>query len=265
MSNTATNGHIHMTAPRPLERISEKNIMKIDFHSHILPGIDDGSKDIEESIQLLDNMAADGVDLVVATPHFYCTNTTIHKFLERRDNAYEKLKPHLKPEHPRILLGGEILYHHALVGNEDIEKLTMQGTGFMLLEMPYTKIDEKIIRGVESMIEDQGLKIIVAHIERYLEYTSYKSLCELMDLDVLGQINAESLIHFKPRHRCFKLIKDGYVQVMGTDMHRIEREYPSLGEGIAIVEKKFGKECISDMERNGMAILKDRSYASIVG
>ena len=239
--------------------------MKLDFHSHILPGIDDGAKDIEESIQLLDNMAADGVDLVVATPHFYCSKTTIHKFLERRNNAYEKIKPYLKPEHPKILLGGEILYNHALVGNDDLDKLTMQGTGFMLLEMPYTKIDEKIIRGVESMIEDQGMKILVAHIERYLNYTSYKSLCELMDLDVLGQINAESLVHFKSRHRCFKLIKEGYVQVMGTDMHRIERHYPSLGEGMAIVEKKFGKGILKDFEKNGIAMLKDRSYAQIIG
>ena len=239
--------------------------MKLDFHSHILPGIDDGAKDIEESIQLLDNMAADGVDLVVATPHFYCSKTTIHKFLERRNNAYEKIKPYLKPEHPMILLGGEILYNHALVGNDDLDKLTMQGTGFMLLEMPYTKIDEKIIRGVESMIEDQGMKILVAHIERYLNYTSYKSLCELMDLDVLGQINAESLVHFKSRHRCFKLIKEGYVQVMGTDMHRIERHYPSLGEGMDIVEKKVGKGILKDFEKNGIAMLKDRSYAQIIG
>ena len=86
-----------------------------------------------------------------------------------------------------------------------------------------------------------------------------------MDLDVLGQINAESLVHFKSRHRCFKLIKEGYVQVMGTDMHRIERHYPSLGEGMDIVEKKFGKGILKDFEKNGIAMLKDRSYAQIIG
>ena len=109
----------------PYER---KVQMKIDFHSHILPGIDDGSKDIEESVKLLDDMAADGVDVVVATPHFYCMKKTIEKFLSRRDEAYEKLRPYIKPEHPKILLGGEILYDHSLVGHEDLPLLTMQGT-----------------------------------------------------------------------------------------------------------------------------------------
>ncbi|MBR1723547.1 MAG: histidinol-phosphatase, partial [Ruminococcus sp.] len=117
--------------------------MKIDFHSHILPGIDDGSKNIEESVALLDIMAADGVDIVVATPHFYCTHRSIHSFLERRNNAYKKLKPYLKPEHPRILLGGEVLYDDILIGKDDLSRLTIQGTNFMLLEMPYTKLTEK--------------------------------------------------------------------------------------------------------------------------
>ncbi len=239
--------------------------MKIDFHSHILPGIDDGAKDIEESVKLLDNMAADGVDVVVATPHFYCMKKSIETFLEKRDSAYEKLKPYLKPEHPRILLGGEILYDRSLVGHEELAKLTMQGTGFMLLEMPYDKIDEDMIRGVEAMVDDREVKILVAHIERYLNFTSYKSLCQLMELDVLGQINAESLKHFGSRRNCFKLIKDGYVQVMGTDMHRIERGYASLGEGIAVVEKKFGRSFVEQMEHNGKMLLNDRTYEQVIG
>lgn len=239
--------------------------MRIDFHSHILPGIDDGSKDIEESVKLLDDMAADGVDVVVATPHFYCMKKTIEKFLSRRDEAYEKLKPYIKPEHPKILLGGEILYDHSLVGHEDLPLLTMQGTKFLLLEMPYDKIDERIVRDVEAIVEDRQVKVLIAHIERYLSFTSYKSLCQLMDLDVLGQINAESLKHFGSRRNCFKLIKDGYVHVMGTDMHRIERHYASLGEGISIVEKKFGSGIISQFEENGKMLLSDRTYEQIIG
>ena len=62
--------------------------MIIDFHSHILPGIDDGSRDIEESIILLDKLAANGTDLVVATPHFYCDEQSVDDFLANRNNAY---------------------------------------------------------------------------------------------------------------------------------------------------------------------------------
>lgn len=239
--------------------------MRIDFHSHILPGIDDGSRDIEESIALLDIMASDGVDIVCATPHFYCSNTSIHRFLERRNNAYEKLKPHLKPEHPKILLGAEVLYNQALIGKDTIERLTLEGTGFMLLEMPYTKLDKKIVEGVETIIEELDVKVLVAHIERYLNFTSYQSLCDIMDLDVLGQINAESLMHLKTRQRCFKLIKDGYVQVMGTDTHRKERGDAKYGEGVDVLQKKFGDEFLQDIEKNGKKILADCTYEQIIG
>ncbi len=239
--------------------------MKFDFHSHILPGIDDGAKDIEESVRLLDDMAADGVDLVVATPHFYCMNMRIDKYLSNRNHAFEKLRPYLKPEHPHILLGGEILYDHSLVGNEKLPLLTMQNTGFILLEMPYAKLTDQIIRGVEQIIEDRQVKVIIAHIERYLKFTSYKSLCELMNLDVIGQINAESLMHFGSRRNCFKLIEDGYVHIMGTDMHRIERGYASLGKGMEILRKKYGNNILEDFERNGKMLLKNFSFEQIVG
>ncbi|MCR5121898.1 MAG: histidinol-phosphatase [Ruminococcus sp.] len=239
--------------------------MKFDFHSHILPGIDDGAKDIEESVKLLDDMAADGVDLVVATPHFYCMNMRIDRYLRHRNAAYEKLRPYLKPEHPRIILGGEILFDHSLVGNDKLPYLTMQNTDFLLLEMPYAKLDDQIIRGVEAIVEDRQVKVIIAHIERYLAFTSYKSLCELMNLDVLGQINAESLAHFGTRRNCFKLIEDGYVHIMGTDMHRIERGYASLGKGMDIIRKKFGNDILEEFERNGKMVLKNYSYEQIVG
>ena len=57
--------------------------MKIDFHSHILPEIDDGSRSVEESVAILDMMAADGVTVVAATPHFYCTQNSIDTFLQK--------------------------------------------------------------------------------------------------------------------------------------------------------------------------------------
>ncbi|MBP3272206.1 MAG: histidinol-phosphatase [Ruminococcus sp.] len=239
--------------------------MTIDFHSHILPGIDDGAKDIDESIELLDRMGEDGVDVVVATPHFYCTKQSIDRFIEKRNAAFESIRPYLKPSHPKILLGAEVLYHDSLVRNDDIERLTMQGTNFILLEMPYTELTEKHVEGVDYIVSDLRIKVLVAHIERYLNFTGYDSLCDIMELDVLGQINAESLAHFKSRKNCFKLVKDGYVQVMGTDMHRIERGYASYGEGAKILRKKFGEEFIREMESNGIKMLKDRPFEEIIG
>lgn len=228
--------------------------MKIDFHSHILPNIDDGSRSIEESLAILDLMAADGVDIVAATPHFYCSETTIDGFLERRQDAYERLKPHLKPEHPKIILGAEVLYDNVLTGGIDISPLCLEGTDYILLEMPYMQLTNDIISGVERIIESD-VKVYVAHIERYLNFTSYQELEKLMRLDVLGQINARSLMSFTSKRRCFKLIKNGYVHVMGTDFHRTDSGHVVLGEAEKIIEKKFGSGIISDLRKNGEMLL----------
>jgi len=170
-----------------LNRIGVK-IMIIDMHSHILPGIDDGSRNIEESVKMLDRLAEKGTDLVLATPHFYCEEQSITSFLEKRNNAYEQLKPHLKPEHPKILLGAEVLYSPVLVGNEDISKLAIEGTDFVLFEMPYQKITSEIVENVSKIVDFMDVKLLIAHIERYLNFTSFSELSELLDLDVIGQI-----------------------------------------------------------------------------
>lgn len=230
--------------------------MIIDFHSHILPGIDDGSRDIEESIILLDKLAANGTDLVVATPHFYCDEQSVDDFLANRNNAYEQLKPHLKPEHPKILLGAEVLYNQMLVSNEILYNLKIQGTDYVLLEMPYSDLDKKIIDNVANMVHFMDLKIIVAHIERYLHFTSFKNLTKLMDLDLLGQINANSLTT-KNKRNCIKLMKRGNVQAIGTDIHRKDRDVAFVKDVFPIINKKLGSGYAESIMNSSAAVLSN--------
>jgi protein-tyrosine phosphatase len=240
------------------------NGLKIDFHSHILPEIDDGSRSLEESIKILDLMAEDGVDIVVATPHFYCSKISIHRFLDKRNAAFEKLRAAMKPEHPKILLGAEVLYNHALVGKEALTRLAIQGTEYMLLEMPYHKLTDDIIEDVDKIACDFDVKVIIAHCERYLNFTGAKSLSKLMELNVLGQINCTSLTKMSSRRDCFKLIKNGYIQVLGTDFHRIDRGDATLGEGRNILAKKFGDDFIRELDENSQRILADRSIEEVL-
>ena len=66
----------------------------IDFHSHILPNIDDGSKDINMSVEMLKRSKQQGIDVIVATPHFYADSNTIEHFLNKRARALEQLENH---------------------------------------------------------------------------------------------------------------------------------------------------------------------------
>lgn len=233
--------------------------MIIDMHSHILPGIDDGARTVEESLQLLDSFVENGTDIVVATPHFYCKDQSINSFIEKRNAAYEKLKPHLKAEHPQIILGAEVLYSPILAGNEDISKLTIQGTDFILFEMPYQKLTADIINNVSKIVDFMDVKLLIAHIERYLHFTSFSELSELMDLDVLGQINIKSLMKSSSKRACFKLIKKGYVHALGSDYHRIDKPVPHVVDAFEILDKKFGNGYTNHLIKNEVHILKNDS------
>ena len=239
--------------------------MLIDFHSHFLPKIDDGSRSIEESVNILDIMAKNDTDMIIATPHFYCTEQSVDKFLERRDSAYERLKPHLKEEHPRIGLGAEVLYDHSLVNYDKLPELCIKGTNWLLLEMPYTDLDDKIIDGVAAITDRGDLKVLVAHIERYLNFTSMKRLEKLMRLDLLGQINAKSLTSFGSKRKCMKLIDMGFVHVLGSDYHRIGRGDVTVNRGYEIItsNKKFS-DFDEYAEDNGRKILDDEPLDSII-
>lgn len=238
--------------------------MFIDFHSHILPEIDDGSRAIEESLQILDEMAEDKVDIVVATPHFYPHKTSVEKFLENRNQAYEKLKPYIKPNHPQILLGAEVLYSSNLLENKLLNELCIQGTDYLLLEMPYVKLTNSIIDGVEELADSEKVKLIIAHIERYLSFTDYKDLEKLMSLEVLGQLNSKSFSDRKRKKQCLKLLKQNYAHILGTDYHRIDRGDLPLSYGCEVIAKKISEDKLDRLLLNGENILKNMPLEDII-
>ena len=82
----------------------------IDFHSHILPCLDDGSKSVDESIKMLKTLASQGVKKVVATPHFYANDESIEQFLNRRDEAFLKIKNDGNLGVNQVDLGGIIAF-----------------------------------------------------------------------------------------------------------------------------------------------------------
>ena len=108
--------------------------MMIDWHSHILPGMDDGSRDIAESLKLLAMLSQQNVDTVIATPHFSPDDESLTKFLERRQKSYEQLQLQLPKDAPKILLGAEIKYYPGLRKHPDLHQLCIAGTNILLLE-----------------------------------------------------------------------------------------------------------------------------------
>ena len=82
----------------------------IDFHSHILPGIDDGSRNVETSIGMLRMCREQGVDIMIATPHFYADSNRVERFVENRKNAYDKVMAE-NADIPHIMMGAEVAFN----------------------------------------------------------------------------------------------------------------------------------------------------------
>ena len=95
----------------------------LDIHSHILPKMDDGSSSVEESLNLLRTSAEQGITEIAATPHFYASQYSPQKFLERRAACAARLQEALTPDLPRVYLGAEVCYFDGVSRIDELEAL----------------------------------------------------------------------------------------------------------------------------------------------
>lgn len=218
-----------------------------DFHSHILPGLDDGCKNVEESIQVLKMMAEQGIDRVAATPHFYAAHSgeTPDEFLTRRNAAEQLLREKMKDEDglPEIFCGAEVKYFRGMSGVEELTKLTLEGTDLLLVEMPFSKWSGKEIKEVLSLNENLGVTPVLAHIERFFSYQKNLDwIYEFKDEGILMQMNAEYILGTFSSRKAMKLIKNHAIDFLGSDTHNTNDRKPNLGPAISKIERKAGDE-----------------------
>lgn len=228
----------------------------IDFHSHILPGIDDGSKDISMTRQMLRASAEQGTDIMVATPHFYPTNTTPDKFLQQRAAAAKQLYTLEEEKLPRVLLGAEVAFFNGISRMEQLEVLCIEGTDLLLLEMPFGTWSQETLREVER-IGTRGVTPIIAHLDRYLSFHKHHKavLEELTDLPLYVQINVESLQMWRVRRTICKLFQTNRAHLLGSDCHNITSRPAGLAQGREILRRKLGEDMLYEIDACGAYLL----------
>ena len=222
----------------------------IDMHCHILPGVDDGAKDLETSLAMLEASRDQGVQCMVATPHFYATRDRVDAFLARREAAWEVLKSRMGSDFPEVMLGAEVAFFQGISRAERLDALRIEGTSSMLLEMPFRPWSQGDVDEVSQIIGKHGYTIILAHIERYLAMhgnTDY--ILDLLDMPVKIQINAECLLDWRQRGKMLKMLRNGDVHLLGSDCHGMLHRPPNLAEGREAVRKKLGPEYLERMDR----------------
>ena len=200
----------------------------VDFHTHILPKIDDGSKSIEQSLDMLHMLYRQGVRQVVASSHYYAYKKSIEQYLKDRYNSYATIKPYLDNSCPKIILGAEVLYFSGIGKCKSIRKLRIQGTNRILLEMPFESWNKEIIKDVEMLIENMRLEIVLAHVERYIGYKGNKKYIQyLLNIGVKLQVNNEVFKSFIAKRWVIRQIKQDNIFAFGSDCHNTNSRKPN--------------------------------------
>ncbi len=229
-----------------------------DIHSHILHDIDDGAKDLTESIALLEEMKAQGITSVLATPHFYPHSDFLDEFLENTHKNFEELKKSCQNKNlPNIYLGCEVFYYSGISKADNIQKLTLNSSNYMLLEPHPMQLGLGFQKELLYLRDTLGITPIIAHLERYRKEKGYRKLLDFIkENNILVQVNTSSLLNFKCRGALKKLIKSDLVTFLGTDTHSLEHRPPQFLEAIQKLEKMFGSEYKEKLITNSLNLLK---------
>lgn len=233
----------------------------IDFHSHILPEMDDGSRNVSESIAMLSASKNQGIQTMMATSHYYQSRETIDEFLNRREKSFQKLLTETKGiEIPNIRLGAEVAFFSGMSKMEGLERLKMQGTDCILIEMPFSIWTSSNINEIYSIANNLALTPILAHVERFTDFTENSSkLDDLINLGAIFQMNGEYINGWKSKRRALKHLRDGDYFLLGSDCHNMDTRSPNLGAAFQTIQKKLGARRLGEIEELGYSLLLDSS------
>lgn len=210
-----------------------------DLHTHILPAMDDGSRDLAESLALLELERSQGIDTVVLTPHFCRWRESAEHFLQRRAGSFEALQRALPVGMPQVLLGAEVAWFPSL-GQEPLDLLCLGGSKFFLLELPFEPWSSRLMDQIYDLSCATGLTPVFAHVERYVSTQSKRQVEELKSLGFPMQMNIDSLLALRTRGKCKKLLHSGR-WYLGSDCHDIQSRPPRWEK----VTQIFGAEEIA--------------------
>ena len=224
----------------------------VEIHSHVLPYIDDGSKDLETSVEILNIYKNQGVTDVFATPHFLPMDMTLEDFLKNRQESLDLLKSAIEGEdYPNIHLGAEVYYFSGISKSEDVKKLKLQGTDFILVELPIDTLGDYMLSDIRSIKNNLDLMPIIAHIERLYGQKGFKNFLKLFDSgDALAQVNTSSFLNKSSLKIMKKLIKGGYVDFIASDTHAVEYRAPKIEEGLAAIKENFSEDVYNKLSEN---------------
>ena len=214
-----------------------------DIHTHILPGVDDGSNSYDISSKMLDLEILNDVNEIVLTPHYHhnsisCSDKNLLK------EKYNEFINKYKDLPIKFIFGAELYFSNELMHEfNKHEVITLGDTNYVLIEFPLYQ-EYYDISSILAEIIYLGYKPILAHPERY-EYMDVKKLNKIKETGALIQVNTSSILGDfgkSIQKNVFKFIKANLVDFIASDCHSLGIRTPNLKEALEFVKKKFNKE-----------------------
>ncbi len=228
----------------------------IDFHSHILPQIDDGSKSYNETIEMLEEAKNAGFEKIISTSHY------IEKYYEINEEQRLQLLKNINFQDIKLYLGSEIYVTNEIVQLlKDKKASTINNSRYVLYELPMhskNMNDKEII----YRIVENGYVPIIAHPERYsYVQESPEYVEELAEMGALFQSNYGSIIGMygeKAKKTVKKLLKQNLIHFLGSDVHRPEQIYPKISKILKKLNKIVSQEKLEELTTlNAQKVLND--------
>ncbi|MGN0424705.1 MAG: CpsB/CapC family capsule biosynthesis tyrosine phosphatase [Acetatifactor sp.] len=219
----------------------------VDVHSHILPALDDGSKSMEESLEMLRIAYDEGIRTMIATPHNMpgkgCPDREkVEKRLSDLRTAAASAGIRMK-----ILLGTEYFYRSDLLEEfEEGRVITMNDTRYVLIEFDLG-VNRTYAKNAVREIMALDYRPVIAHVERYpaLMERKAEAVKELRAMGALIQVNSGSVIGnigFKVKQSVKYLLQNGLVDLIGSDAHSSRHRAPRMKECAKYLRKKYNED-----------------------
>lgn len=240
----------------------------IDFHTHILPNVDDGSRDIQETLTLLKEAKETGFDTVILTSHYIQNHFEVN--VENRTKLLKSIK-HMLEENKigiDLILGNEMYFSSFI--NEFIksnEACSINNTKYVLFELPFNIKPNNLYDVIYSILQNKFVPIL-AHPERYgFVWENPNLVKDLIEKGVLIQSNYGSFIGQygkKAQILIKKLLKSDMIHFLGTDAHRRGTIYLRMPEILTKIEKYIGKEKLETLTKTNPKLVLENKDIEIL-
>lgn len=217
----------------------------IDMHTHILPGVDNGARDMDEAIKMIHTEIKNGVKTIVLTPHI-STKSIVGNNKKIILDRFHQLCDATKDLDCRLLLGAEIFYTPGILNRLNSNELfTINRTKYVLLEFNIVFENEDIDEIAYDFVAS-GYKPIISHAERY-PYITLEKIRQIHQTGALIQINSNSILGINGRDikkLCKRMLKEGLVDFIASDCHDNRIRKPNLKAVKRIIKRN--KSIIKD-------------------